>query len=99
MIYFVDIDNTICITKDGDYINSEPIIDRIKRINQLYLDGNTIVYWTARGSNSGIDWSDLTTKQLDLWNCLRHDMRMQKPAYDIYIDDKSINSELFFAIA
>lgn len=100
MIYMVDIDNTICWTRkvDGkwDYPNSEPIQYRIDRINELYDGGNTIIYWTARGSGSGIDWTELTKQQLDSWGCKYHEVRLGKPSYDIWIDDKAFNDEHFF---
>ena len=91
MIIFVDIDNTICLTTNSDYINSIPIIDKIDIINNLYYKGHKIVYWTARGSKSGIDHSDLTKSQLLNWGCLFHELKMGKPSYDVLIDDKSIN--------
>lgn len=101
MIYIVDIDNTICRTvKDDqgkwDYPNSVPIQYRINRVNELYEDGNTIIYWTARGSGSGIDWSELTKQQLDEWGCKYHDVKLGKPSYDVWIDDKAFNDEHFF---
>lgn len=95
MIYIVDIDNTICITKNSDYINSVPLFDRIQKINKLY-NKHTIIYWTARGSKSGQNLKDLTEKQLDSWGCLRHKTIFEKPNYDMWIDDKAINSEIFF---
>lgn len=96
MKYIVDIDNTICVSKNSDYTLSEPMHDRIKIINQLYSQGHYIVYWTARGSNSGKDWSELTKQQLQNWGCLHHELHMGKPAYDVWIDDKAINSEEYF---
>ena len=49
MIIYVDIDETICETQsDRDYSKSVPMKDRIAKINKLYDEGNTIVYWTAR---------------------------------------------------
>ena len=54
MIIYVDIDETICETPESrDYAKSVPITKNIKKINKLYDAGNTIVYWTARGSGSG----------------------------------------------
>lgn len=97
MIYAVDIDNTICLTSGSDYYNSKPIQARIKKINLLYNSGHTIVYWTARGSKSGIDWKQLTKQQLNDWGCLYHSLLFNKPDYDLYIDDKSMNSEIFFS--
>jgi len=96
MIYFIDIDNTICQTNESDYHNSQPIKSRIEKINSLYKAGHDIIYWTARGGNSGIDWQDFTSAQLDMWGCLRHQLIVGKPKYDYYIDDKAINSEVFF---
>lgn len=96
MKIFVDIDGTICHTIGSDYPNSKPLASRIERINKLYDAGNIIVYWTARGGNSGKDWTELTYKQLIEWGCQFHELKMGKPAYDLYIDDKTINSEDFF---
>jgi hypothetical protein len=101
MIYIVDIDNTICLTrKDAegrwDYLNSIPYKGRIERVNELYDEGNTIIYWTARGSGSGIDWTELTKQQLDDWGCKYHEVKLGKPSYDIWIDDKAFNDEHFF---
>ena len=92
----VDIDNTICTKTDGDYINAQPHVERIEKINKLYDDGHTITYWTARGMNSGKDWADLTHSQLELWGCKYHHLHMKKPSYDLWIDDKAINSEEYF---
>lgn len=96
MIYIVDIDNTICITNNSNYENSIPIFSRIERLNKLYNNNHTIIYWTARGVNSGIDWKDFTEQQLDSWGCLRHQVLFQKPHYDKWIDDKAIDINLFF---
>ena len=92
MIIFVDIDNTICLTKNSDYINSIPILDNITIINDLYDKGHDIIYWTARGGKSGIDHTELTKKQLKEWNCKYHELKMGKPSYDIFIDDKTITN-------
>jgi len=95
-VYIVDIDNTICISNGSDYTNSQPLYDRIEKINNLYSQGNRIIYWTARGGNSGIDWTDKTHSQLAAWGCMYDEIRMGKPVYDVWIDDKAINSEEYF---
>ena len=64
MIYYVDIDGTICQNTQGKYDQAIPNLERIDKINELYDAGHTIVYWTARGSNTGIDWTELTKKQI-----------------------------------
>ena len=99
MIYFVDIDDTICRKSDESYLNYEastPIPERIEIINKLYDEGNTVIYWTARGTGTGIDWREVTEKQFKEWNVKYHDLRFGKPIYDIFIDDKNINCDTFF---
>jgi hypothetical protein len=89
MTYIVDIDGTICHNENSDYHNSDPYYNRIEKINDLFMNGHEIIYWTARGGNSGIDWTELTAQQLQSWGCLYNDLRMKKPSYDVWIDDKA----------
>ena len=90
MIIYVDIDNTICSTENSDYKNSEPRYYQIGKINKLYNEGHEIVYWTARGGHSGIDWSELTAEQLEAWGCKYHELKMNdKTHYDLLICDKT----------
>jgi len=96
MKYIVDIDHTICQNSNSDYENSIPLFDRIQKINDLYDQGHVIIYWTARGGNSGLDWSELTKSQLKIWGCRYHELKMHKPVYDVWIDDRAINAEDFF---
>ena len=93
MVIYVDVDGTICWNSDSDYENSTPRWKQIHKINKLYDKGNTIIYWTARGTVTKIDWLDLTKSQLDDWGCRYHDVRVGKPQYDLWIDDKSKNIE------
>jgi histidinol phosphatase-like enzyme len=91
-IIYVDIDGILC-TQDGiNYNNAKPIYSNINKVNELYDDGNTIVLWTARGTVTGIDWTDVTTMQLNDWNVKYHNLKFGKPAYDIFIDDKALSS-------
>lgn len=99
---FVDIDETICLHPDTDknaskgtrdYSNAIPINENIAKVNKLYKDGNRIVYWTARGSRTGIDWFDLTKSQLEKWGAKYHELKCDKPFYDIFIEDRSIRIE------
>jgi hypothetical protein len=91
MIIYVDIDETICETPDNPrvYENSKPIIENINKINKLFDEGNTIVYWTARGSRTRTNWYELTKKQLIEWGAKHHELRVDKPYYDFFIDDKN----------
>ena len=96
MIIYVDIDETICSFTDGKYSLAKPIEERIKKINKLYDQGNTIIYWTARGTTTNLNWFNVTQEQLKRWGCKYSELRMGKPYYDLFIDDKNINSEEFF---
>lgn len=96
MIIFVDIDDTIFKANGLNYEKSEPIYERIEKINKLYDDGNEIIYWTARGTKTGKNWFELTYNQLKNTGCKFTELRMGKPYYDLFIDDKNINSEVFF---
>lgn len=94
-IIYVDIDETICLTPDNprNYNKAIPIKENIDKINKLYEQGNTIIYWTARGSRSSIDWFKLTESQLLLWGCKYHKLKCDKPYYDLFVEDKSIRIE------
>ena len=96
-IIYVDIDETICLTEESrDYSLSIPIVNNIKKVNELFDEGNTIIYWTARGTVTGIDWRSVTESQFKQWGVKYHDLKFGKPSYDLFIDDKNINSKDFF---
>ena len=104
MIYIFDIDGTICTLTDGNYFFAEPIKSRITVINNLFQEGNEIIFFTARGmksskndvNNAKKEWEQLTRRQLDDWGVSYHKLILGKPAADLYIDDKGINDKLFF---
>lgn len=97
MIFYIDIDETICFYEgERHYPNALPYTERIKKINDLYDAGHTIVYWTARGSQTGIDWTETTRQQLVKWGAKFHDVKLGKPHFDMYICDKAMNCETFF---
>lgn len=91
MNIYVDIDETIChYTGERRYDLAEPIKENIEKINKLYDEGHTIHYWTARGTVTGIDWTETTDNQLQQWGCKYHSMSAgEKPAYDLLICDKT----------
>ena len=101
MIYVIDIDGTICTQTNNkehrSYNEAKPYADRIKKINKLYDDGHEIVYFTARGSSSGVNWKEFTKKQLTQWGVKYHVLVFGKPTGDVFIDDKAINSEDYFS--
>ena len=94
MVIYIDIDETICNSPNKpDYKDSTPIKENIEKANKLYDEGNIIIYWTARGTVTGMDWSDLTKKQFKEWGVKYHDLKFGKPYYDLLIDDKNINTK------
>ena len=94
MIIYIDIDETICKSPDKpEYATAEPILENIEKANKLYDEGNTIVYWTARGTVTGLDWREVTEKQFAEWGVKYHDLKFGKPYYDLFIDDKNMNTD------
>ena len=51
------------------------------------------MYWNARGSRKQIDWRELTTKQLNEWGAKYHELKVDKPFYDLFIEDKAFRIE------
>ena len=108
MTYVFDIYGTICTKqcelRGGNYLLSEPLTDRINKINSLYDAGHKIIYMTARGmgrhennaQRAIQDFYILTAKQLGEWGCKYHELFLGKPSADYYVDDKGVNDEEFF---
>jgi dTDP-glucose 4,6-dehydratase len=92
LVYYIDIDGTICTSvAGGEYGKTIPFTDRIEKYNNLYDEGHTVIYWTARGTTTGVDWKSVTEQQLNKWGVKYHELKLGKPYYDVFIDDKSIN--------
>lgn len=98
-----DIDDTICVHKNRDYPNAEPIQATIDKINRLKQQGYRIKLYTARGQNSCngdlaliqqrneavlTDWLDRHGVQYD-------ELIFGKPLGDWYIDDKAMSLDTF----
>ena len=108
MTYVVDIDGTICHKlcelKGQDYLEADPIPERIDKINKLYDEGHTIIYLTARGMGRSANnptvaiqtFYKSTQDQLKSWGAKYHHLMLGKPAADFYIDDKGVNADDFF---
>ena len=102
--YCFDIDGTICNNTWGKYDEALPFLDRIESINKLYIQGNHVTYFTARGMGTCKGdllkahemWYNFTLDQLKKWGCKFHELRLGKPEADYYIDDKGISDGNFF---
>ena len=87
--FVFDIDGVVAtITPGNNYAIAGPLLDNIRRINRLHDAGNTIVLFTARGSATGIDWTETTRMQMAEWGVRHHRLVFGKPAADYYVDDK-----------
>lgn len=102
----LDIDNTICVTKDSDYLNSIPEKSVIKKINEYHKAGFEIVFYTSRNmkthnKNLGkinaftlpiiIDWLNKNEIPFD-------EIHVGKPwcgTEGFYVDDKAIRPNEF----
>ena len=96
LVYIFDVDGTILLTTNSKYADCVPIPGRIEQVNALYAMGHRIIYWTARGATSGIDWYEFTKQQLDDFGCRYHEFYTRKPHYHVWIDDKAVNAQDFF---
>ena len=97
MDIYIDIDETICRTPNPpgtprDYSQATPIPENIALVNELYDMGHNIVIWTARGGRTGKDWTEVTAKQMEEWGVKHHELRLDKPPFNILIDDKVLNT-------
>lgn len=97
MTYVFDLDGTLCETEGMEYHSARPIMERIRRVNELYEQGHTIIIDTARGSGSGVDWTKHTRYQLNQWGVKYHKVRCgEKAVGDIYVDDRALSDAEFF---
>jgi hypothetical protein len=105
-IYCFDLDGTLCNTINSEYETSEPYYHRIDIVNKLFLQGNVIKIYTARGMGRNNDESDrasamfenMTRNQLLIWGVKYHELFFGKPSADFYIDDKNLNLDQFFGV-
>ena len=105
MTYVFDIDGTICTHNSPIYTNAVPYTERIHKVNSLYDEGHTIVLFTARGmgrhKNNALlaieEFYELTATQMKSWGVKYHHLFLGKPSGDVYVDDKGIKDEHFFA--
>lgn len=90
--FVFDIDGVVAkIQPELKYDMAEPDIEMIQVINRLYSLGNQIVLFTARGYKSGVDWKEVTIKQLKKWGVKYNELIFGKPDADYYIDDKMLS--------
>lgn len=87
----VDFDSTIT-TGEGepywiDSLDESPDWEMIELVNDLYKQNHTIIIYTARRR----DVRDETEYFLNKWGVMYHSIMMEKPGYDLLIDDRAIS--------
>ena len=88
----------------ASFSSATPIQSRIKIVNDLYDEGHSIIFQTARGmGRSGNSQAyartafyEFTRAQLEDWGVKYHSLFLGKPSGDYYVDDKGIRDEDFF---
>jgi len=98
----IDIDDTICFTRNRDFNNSRPNDEVIEKINKLYDEGWKIILFTARGDKScntleekELKYREITEAWLNKNGVKYHKLMFGKPNADYYVDDKNISIEEF----
>ncbi len=88
-IIYVDVDQTLFCSKiptyEVTYVNKR----MIDIVNELYQH-NFIILWTARGTVTRIVWREHTEEQLERYGVKYHELRLKKPMYDFWVDDKAV---------
>lgn len=91
--FVFDIDGVITKLQETlDYSLAAPNTSMIDVVNKLYDMGNYIVFFTARGYVTGIDWREVTEQQFLRWGVKYHELHFGKPNADYYIDDKFVGA-------
>ncbi len=87
----IDIDGVLAEPVPAlDYAQAGPLKDNIARVNALFDLGCHITLFTARGSGTGKDWSEVTREQMQRWGVRYHELRFGKPPADYYVDDRLV---------
>lgn len=98
LTFAFDLDGVIAgLVPEQDYGRADPIPAGVAAVNALHRAGNRIVIYTARGSATGREWTELTLAQLKRWGVRYHELRFGKPAADYYVDDRMLSPATLMA--
>lgn len=90
---FVDFDDTLTDGSGEPYwvdpLDDSPNEDMVQLVNDLYKKGHTIIIYTARREEA----RDETEYYLNKWDVMYHALRMEKPGFDLLIDDRAISDK------
>lgn len=100
--FVIDLDDTICFTKNRDFEHSKPNKTVINKINELYEKGWNIIIYTARGAKScktleerEKKYRKITEKWLVNNDVYYNELIFGKMNADYYVDDKNMSIEEF----
>lgn len=89
----VDFDSTLTKGKGKpwwvDELDEEPCQEMVDLVNDLYNQNHTIIVYTARRESVRRE----TQYFLNKWNVKHHALKMEKPGFDLLIDDRAISDE------
>lgn len=99
MRFVFDLDDTISVHKNRDFVNAKPIDATIDKIRTLKAGGAEIIIYSARGQNSCRGDLQLIEErnrtQVETWltehNVPCDRLVFGKPLGDVYVDDKGIS--------
>jgi CMP-N,N'-diacetyllegionaminic acid synthase len=98
-VFVVDIDGVLAtIVPGNDYALAQPIPANIASVRRLYEAGHEIVLHTARGTLTGIDWQEITKRQMREWGVPYHKLLFGKPAATYYVDDRAVHVDQLSAL-
>lgn len=94
-----DLDDTICVHKNRDYVNAKPIEETIKKMREMKSSGWEIIIYSARGQiscNGDLELIEkrnraVVEKWLETHNVPYDKLIFGKPIADLYVDDKGIS--------
>lgn len=98
--FVFDIDGVVAqLDESLQYDRELPAVRTIDIINRMYHMGNEIILFTARGYKTGLDWREVTERQMRDWGVCYHELKFGKPAASFYVDDKNMDLEFLYAVA
>lgn len=91
MIFYFDIDNTICSSINrSDAVEKvskcKPYRSMIEAVNKLHSRGHTVVLYTNRKKVC----KAATLKWLEKYKVKYHKVKFDKPKYSLFVEDRSL---------
>lgn len=108
-IYCFDLDDTICIPRNGaknsqeKYGKADPVSEVISKLNSIYDAGHEVIIFIARRmlTHKGnlerieIKVGDITRNWLSDHDVRYNKLIFRKPYANFYVDDKAVNLDTF----